>query len=136
MRKLLLACATLALLGCGGDSTGPNASAVGTWNLQTINGSALPYTAIFVAGPPVYKLEILSDTFVAAANGTYTEALTSRETDGTQVTTTTDNDNGTWVQNNAALTITSSDGTVSSAAISGNTITANQQGLVLVYKRQ
>jgi hypothetical protein len=136
MRRLLLGIASLALVGCGGDSTGPNASVVGTWNLQTVNGSPLPYTAIFTAGPPVYRLELVSDTFVAASNGTYTEAFTSRETDGTTVTTTTENDTGTWTQNNGSVTITSSDGTVTSASVSGNTITLNEQGLVAVYHRQ
>jgi len=136
MRKLLLAVASLAIIGCGGDSTGPVASVAGTWNLQTVNGNPLPYTAAFVAGPPVYRLELVSDVFVAAANGTYTEAFTTRETNGTTVTNTTENDTGTWTQNNANVTVTASDGTVSTASISGNTITINQQGLVAVYKRQ
>jgi hypothetical protein len=136
MRKLLLALASLAVIGCGGDSTGPNAQVAGTWNLQTVNGSPLPYTVAFLAGPPVYKLELISDTFVTAANGTYTEAFTSRETDGSTVTTSTENDTGTWSQNGSSLTVTASDGTVNTATISGNTITLNQQGLVAVYRRQ
>jgi hypothetical protein len=136
MRKLLLSIASLAIVGCGGDSTGPSGSVAGTWNLQTVNGSPLPYTAAFLAGPPVYRLELVGDTFVAAENGTYTEAFTTRETDGTTVNTTTENDTGTWTQNNANLVITASDGTASTAAISGNTITVNQNGLVAVYKRQ
>jgi hypothetical protein len=135
MRKALVALAAIALLGCGGDSTGVNASAVGTWNLQTVNGSALPYTAVFVANP-LYKLEILSDVFVVRSDGSYTETFTSRETNGATVTTTAEDDTGTWVQNNAALTVTASDGTPSSGAISGNTATINTQGLVLVYRRQ
>ena len=134
MRKLLLICAATALLGCGGDSTGPVASAEGTWDLQTVNGSPLPYTIAFIASP-VYRLEIVSDVFVVHGDGTYDETFTSRETQGSQVTTTDDADNGTWVQNNASLTITSSAGTVSTGAISGNTIAANLQGQVVVYRR-
>jgi hypothetical protein len=136
MRKMLIAMAAVALLGCGGDSTGPAASAVGTWNLQTVDNASLPYTIAFIANP-LYKLEILSDVFVVSPDGSYTETFTERETDGTTVTTTSDSDNGTWVQNNAALTITSaSDQSVVTGAISGNTITVNTQGLVLVFKRQ
>jgi hypothetical protein len=135
MRKALIAVATVALLGCGGDSTGPAVSAVGTWNLQTVNKAPLPYTAVFVANP-LYKLEILSDVFVARADGSYTETFTERETDGTTVTTTSDDDIGTWVQNSTALSITSSDQTTTSASISGNTITLSTGGLVLVYKKQ
>jgi hypothetical protein len=135
MRRLLLACAAIALIGCGGDSTGPVASAEGTWNLQTVNGSPLPYTIAFIASP-LYRLEIMNDVFVVHSDGTYDETFTSRETNGTSVTTTDDFDTGTWVQHNSALTITSSDGTASSASISGNTITANLQGQVVVYRRQ
>jgi hypothetical protein len=136
MKKVLLALAAVALMGCGGDSTGVGAKVEGTWNLQTVNGSPLPYTAIFIANP-LYKFEILSDQFVANANGTYTETFTTRETDGTNVTTSTDSGNGTWAQSGSALNITdASDGTVSQATISGNTITVNQQGLVLIYRRQ
>jgi hypothetical protein len=135
MRKALIALAAVALLGCGGDSTGPAASAVGTWNLQTVNNAPLPFTAAFIANP-LYKLEILSDVFVVRADGSYTETFTERETDGTTVTTTSDDDTGTWVQHNGALTITSSDQSSVDAAISGNTITVNTQGLVLVFARQ
>jgi hypothetical protein len=135
MRKTLIAMAAVALLGCGGDSTGPAVSAVGTWNLQTVDTKQLPYTAVFVASP-LYKLEILSDVFVARADGSYTETFTERETDGTTVTTTSNDDTGTWVQHNASLTITSSDQTTTNATISGKTITINAQGLVLVYEKQ
>ena len=135
MRKALIALAAVALLGCGGDSTGPAVSAVGTWNLQTVDNAPLPYTAVLIANP-LYKLEILSDVFVVHADGSYTETFTERETDGTTVTTTSDEDDGTWVQNGTALSITSSDQTTTGASISGNTITVSSQGLVLVYKRQ
>ena len=135
MRRALLALAAIALVGCGGDSTGVAASAVGTWNLQTVNGSILPATVAFVASP-LYRFEILSDPFVAGSDGHYTETFTTRETNGSSVTTTTDSDFGTFVQNNGSLTITASDGTVSTASISGDKITVNQDGVVLVYRRQ
>lgn len=136
MRRLILALGAVSLLGCGGgDSSGPSvASAVGTWNLVTINGSPLPYTIVQIA--PSYKIEVLSDRYVANADRTWSETFSLRETDAGTVTTTTDSDNGTWTQANAALTITSSDGTVSSAAISGNTITISEGGFVSVYQRQ
>jgi hypothetical protein len=111
------------------------ASAVGTWNLKTVNGSPLPFTAIFIANP-VYRFEILSDQVVVHGDGTYSETSSTRETNGSTVTTSTDSDTGTWVQNDGTLTITASDGTVSTAAISGNTITISQEGAVAVYRRQ
>ena len=136
MRRLLLACASVALLGCGGDSTGPAASFEGTWNLQTINGSALPYTAVFVASP-LYKLEILSDQVIANADGTFTESAQVRETNGSTVTTSTEGDNGTWVQHGSQIDLTSaSDGTVTTATISGSKLAVNAQGVLGVYTRQ
>ena len=135
MRRVMMALGTISLLACGGDSTGPEvASAVGTWNLVTVNGSPLPF--IIVQVQPSYKLELLSDRFVVNADGTYSETFSYRETDNGTVTTTTDGDTGTWTQSNAALTITASDGTVSQAAISGDTITASESGFVSVYHRQ
>jgi hypothetical protein len=135
-RFLLLACASVALLACGGDSTGPAASAEGTWNLQTVNGSALPYTAIFVA--PSYRLEILSDQIVAHADGTYDETFTTRETNGTTVTTSDGTDTGSWSQHGNTIDIIASDGSSSSGTMngSGNRITVNSQGAILVYARQ
>jgi hypothetical protein len=136
MRSLFLTIAALSLLACGGDSTGPTASAVGTWDLQTIDGSPLPFTIFELASPPD-KLEVTSDTFVASSNGTYSETATLRETQGTTVTTQTQTDTGTWTQNNAAITLTSdSDGSSSSAAISGDVITASVSGDVFVFARR
>jgi Lipocalin-like domain len=136
MRKLLVACAALAMLGCGGDSTGPSASAVGTWNLQTVNGSGLPYTVIFVASP-VYRFEILSDEVVVNADGTYTETSSVRETDGTTVTTSTEQDDGTWTQHGNQIDVTSNaDGSVNTAVISGDKLTLAAQGISAVYVRQ
>jgi hypothetical protein len=133
---LLLTIVGLTLVGCGGDPTGLGASVVGTWTLQTVNGSPLPYTDVFVAGPPLHRLEFVSDTFVAADDRTYTEAFTTRETDGTTITTSTNNRTGTWIQTSGSVIITNTDGNVSTAGISGNTITIYQDPLVLVYKRQ
>jgi hypothetical protein len=94
------------------------------------------HTEVLIAGPPLYQVELVSDTFVAASNGTYTEAVTSRETNGSTVTTTTDNSNGTWSQTNGSVTVTDANGTVTTAAVSGNTITLNVPGLVAVFHRQ
>jgi lipocalin-like protein len=132
MRRLVLALTTASLLACG-DSTGPG-SVVGTWNLRTVNGSQLPYTVYLVQ--PTYRLEIMSARFIADDDGTYTGAVTLRETNNGQVTTTTDSDFGTWSQANNTLTITDSEGAVSTATISGNTITLSEQGFVSVYRRE
>ena len=136
MRKLLLAFAAVAMLGCGGDSTGPAASVEGTWNLQTINGSGLPYTTDYQASP-LYRFEILSDQVVFNSGGTYVESSTVRETNGTTVTTSDEQDNGTWSQQGSQVTTTSSsDGSTTSAVVSGNKLTVNVLGILGVYARQ
>ena len=134
MRRLVLALSAVSILACG-DSSGPEfSSAVGTWNLVTVNGSALPFT---VALAQNYQLELLSDEFVASENGTYTESTTLRETESGTATTTTEQSNGTWTQTDNIVTVTESGGTeTATATISGNTITLSQAGFVSVYHRQ
>jgi hypothetical protein len=136
MRKLLLACAAVAMLGCGGgDSTGPAASAEGTWNLQSVNGQGLPFTAAFISSP-LYRFEILGDQVIANADGTFTQYTTTRETVGTDVTENTDTFTGTWTQHGNQIDITDSDGVTTNAVVSGNKLAINQSGFVAVYVRQ
>lgn len=136
MRRFVLACAALTLLACGGgDSTGPVASAEGSWSLQTVGGSALPYTYAFDAATS-HRLEVLSDVFDIRSDGTYTETFTTRETQGTTVTTATATDDGTWSQNGKTVTVTFSDGSHLTASINQDQITMNTQAGVLLYARQ
>jgi hypothetical protein len=134
MRRLVLALSAVSVLACG-DSSGPEvSSAVGTWNLVTVNGSPLPYTLFLIQ--PTYRFEILSNVFVAAENGTYTETETTRETESGTVTTTTETDNGTWSQTGNTVTVVNSGGATTTATISGNSITVSAPGLVAVFHRQ
>jgi hypothetical protein len=136
MRRFVLACAALALVSCGGgDSTGPvAASAEGSWSLQSVGGSALPYTYAFDAATQ-HRSEVLSDVFDLNADGTFTETFTTRDTQGTTVTTSTDTDSGTWHQNGKTVTVTFSDGSLT-ATINEDQITINTQAGVLLYARQ
>ena len=136
MRRFVLACAAMTLLACGGgDSTGPVASAEGTWSLQTVGGTALPYTYAYDAATQ-HRLEVMSDVFVMSSDGTYTETFTVRETQGTQVTTSTDADAGTWTQSGRTVTVTFSDGSHLTASINEDQITMNTAAGVLLYARQ
>lgn len=131
MRRLILALGAVSLLACG-DSTGSSGSAVGTWNLSTIDEDPLPVT-IFEFG--TFREELMSARIVALSNGTYTLTATVRVTDGGTVTTTTESSSGTWTQTNASVVITDSDGFDTNAAISGNTITHIEDGVVWVWVR-
>lgn len=136
MRRLVLACAAVALLGCGGgDSTGPVASAEGSWSLQTVGGTALPYTYAYDAASQ-HRQEVLSDVFDMNSDGTYVETFTTRDTQGTTVTTETATDAGTWSQSGRTVTVTFSDGSHLTASINGDQISMNTAAGVLLYARQ
>jgi hypothetical protein len=108
--------------------------AIGAWNLVTINGSPLPFTIDPTANP---VLEILSDQFVASSSGAFSDAITYRETNGTTVTTTTQNAVGTWSQSGSIMTVTeTATGFVTTATISGNTATVSGGVSTAVYHRQ
>ena len=135
MRRLMLACAAIALVGCGGsDSTAPAASAQGTWNLQTVNGAALPVT-YFTDPSTGDKSEILDDQFVLNADHSFTEAFTTRDTQGTTVTTNLGTDSGTWSQSGNSVSLVTGTGSVT-ATMNNNTITFGSVLGPLVYARQ
>lgn len=137
MKRFLFACASLALLGCGGDSTGPAASVEGTWNLLSVNGDAVP-SVVDAIPSQGYTLEIVADQYVLHGDKTYNEFFTTRTTQGTQVTTTDDTDEGTWNQQGNQVSITPTSGGTLVAIVNGagNRIATNIQGFVLIFGRQ
>ena len=135
MRRFLLACSALVLLGCGSDSTGPGANIVGTWDLQTVNGSPLPYLVDFNQTTNT-RTEVVSDQYVVHQGGTYDETFTTRTTVGTQVTDDPVADAGTWTVNGNSVTLTASDGSPLNGTVNGNHITANIGGFTLVYLKE
>lgn len=133
MQRVVLALAAMSLLACG-EAIGTGASrAVGAWNLITVDGDPPPFTIEESAG---YRLEVISDRFVAHSNGSWTDDLTLRETINGIATTTTESDVGAWAQSGSTVTITASDGTVSTVQISGDTITFVSDGSVFLYARE
>jgi hypothetical protein len=133
MRKSLIAFLALTLA-CSGDSTGPTeASVAGTWNLQSINGTALPFV---VAQTGTNKVEITGDVLTVTASGSFTEITTVRTTQNGTSTTQTVPDAGTYVLNGNNVTFQfQSDGSVGSGTVSGSTLTVSQTGLSLIYKK-
>ena len=136
MRRLLLACSALVLLGCGSDSTSPSANVVGTWDLQTVNGSTLPFTLQFDA-PSNSRLEVVSDQYVVHEGGTYDETFTTRTTIGTNPPTDSpQTDAGTWTVSGNKVNLFASDGSPLTGTVNGDQITANISGFTLVYVRE
>jgi hypothetical protein len=118
MRRLVAAAVLLVLsagctqgfpdapIGGGGSigSGGSNASIAGTYSLRTINGQPLPYT-YRTSGADTYQ--VVSGTITLAADGTWTETQTERQTIGGVVTSPSFSDNGTYAVTGSAITFTS-----------------------------
>ena len=81
MRRLLVMFALATLAACSDNSsTGPvTVNLVGSWKLQSVNGSALPYSQTTATG----KYEIFDGSADIQGAGTFTINLTQRTTTGT-----------------------------------------------------
>jgi hypothetical protein len=132
----VIACLLLIVAAaCGSDSpTQPTATSVaGTWSLQTINGTALPYV---VAQTGADKVELTSDVLTVVPSGSFTEITTLRVTQNGQVSTQSVPDAGSYTLNGTAVSFTfNSDGSSGTGSISGNTLTVTSDGIALVYKK-
>jgi hypothetical protein len=127
--------AILSAAGCGGDSTSPAAQSIaGSWTLQSVNGSPLPF---IVPQTGADKLEVLSDVLVISGTGSFTQTTSTRTTTNGVPTTQSVVDAGSYTLNGSTVTLHfSSDGFIGTASWSGNTITTvTGEGLALVYKR-
>jgi hypothetical protein len=123
------------LIACGDDDpSGPDTATVaGTYTLRTVNGQDLPFTIINQTG---YKLEVLSDEYTLNPNGSFTTVATFRETEGTDVTTSSDTYSGTWQVNGSNVSLTSTVAGIETAAFSGgNTMTFSGNGVSAVYRK-
>lgn len=137
MRRVtaLLALALSSVVAChGSDTTAPAASLAGTWNLTTVNGAPLPFTAQ-AANP---KIEVLNDQIVGTAAGTFTENGSLRITDATgAVSSQPIVDSGTWTGSGTAVSFRfDSDGSTGTGTITGNTFTVAGNGYSNVYIKQ
>lgn len=136
MRRSLASLALVVLVACGdGSTTAPtNDSVAGTWSLQSINGTGLPYIILQTGAD---KVEIVSDVVVAAASGSFTQTTTVRTTVSGQATTQSQGDGGTWSLNGTAVTFQfTGDGSTGTGSISGNTMTVAESGFAFVYRKQ
>ncbi|MEP6495656.1 MAG: hypothetical protein ABJF01_23435 [bacterium] len=127
--------AILSAAGCGGDSTSPATQSIaGSWTLQSVNGSPLPF---IVPETGTDQLEVLSDVIAISGTGSFTQTTSTRTTTNGVPTTQSVVDAGSYTLNGSAITMHfNSDGFTLTASWSGNTITTvTGDGLALVYKR-
>jgi uncharacterized protein YceK len=142
MRRMLAiayAVSTVVLAGCGSDGStdptqnlGGDSALIGTWNLTTVNGAALPL--LLQESDP--KVELMSDQLVVLGNGKFTRSLLARFTDGSDSSTQTYPDSGTYKMSGSSAIFTFTDGSGGMATLAGNRMTVSGTGIPFVYQRQ
>jgi hypothetical protein len=126
MRRIALALSlglALGLGACSGDSTGPNGSVVGTYQLQKYNGVNLPYT--FSGGS-----SLTSEQMTLNSDGTFTDILQYSNSSSPTVA------RGYFTANNGSITF--DDRTfniVYNGSVSGTVLTTFISSDVLVYQK-
>lgn len=137
----LAAVAALAVFAACTDNTSPNGqSAGGTYDLQSVNGSTLPYTYNTSSG----TLTIESDVYRLNGDGTYNETISETLSNGYSSTAASDAESGTWYQNGNAVVFSPSYSTqgnltqytgalAGSGTFSHSSITFSYNGVVWVY---
>jgi hypothetical protein len=131
MRGLLptVLIALLSLLAACDDGLGPDSSEVGSYELVSVNGNALP-TAFF-------SVEVVSASVTLDADGSYRTRSTVRGKDSLGATVTqTESETGTYTRTGNVVRLTSAQGHVTVGTYNGRTITIEEQSVVMVYRRQ
>jgi hypothetical protein len=118
MRRVIYLMGVLGLVACT-DSNGPHATLGGTYDLKTVNGAPLPYTASENA---TQKDEILGDA-ITASDGEFTQNTANRTTVNGHADDGISLDSGTYAIDGTIVTFTSLSGHSWTATISGNTLT-------------
>ena len=125
--RLALAIGVAVLSACSSEKTaGPSGSIEGTYSLQTVNNSTLPYIVDQgTSGGVSFKREIISGAATINANRTYNLTFEVRETTGSTPIMTNFSDVGGWTQTGSQLSLSSGTGLTLVATISGKSITAS-----------
>jgi hypothetical protein len=88
------------------DLTGANARADGVYYLQTVNGTSVPYS--YIDSQTGNTVTVQSDVYSLNSDGTYSELATYRVSNGSQTTTQSQTESGTWTQSSSIVTFTPS----------------------------
>lgn len=121
MRRLAMFALAGTLAACNLDSTGPNGSVAGTYELRTLNGQQLPFT--FSSG-----LRLVRDDLTLYSDGTYEDV--SVYSDGSS-----DIDDGEYTNYNGALTFYSTTGFVYQGSVTRDVLTTVYNGFTHVFER-
>lgn len=127
-----------SILACsGGESTSPPAAEVGSYQLLSVNGAAVP-TVTVQSGD--FTTEILSGTFTVDASGTFTESRNGRVTLGTGTPSLiTSTQSGTWEKSAGQVQFTAmvngSPVATFGGTLSGTNLTLAEQATTFVYMK-
>lgn len=134
MRRLLLICAIVGGIACG-DSTSPGMAAVaGTWSLQSVNGSPLPYT---ISQGSLSTTQIASGTLVVSRSGTFTDTTTVATTANGEQSTSAEADSGSYSLNGAVVSFAFvTDGLTGTGLLNGDSVTVALSGYSLLYTKK
>lgn len=118
-------------MGCDGK-IGPSSS-TGTYTLRTVNGSSLPAV---ISGSGSNKTEVLDDTIILYDGLTYAKTAHLRVTAGSDVSTVTSTETGSFTLFGTSITLQSSNGlTQRIGLIDGYDMTFVVNGLTSVYTK-
>ena len=124
MRTISLLGIVFTLAACGHDGVGPSppsSTIAGTYDLTTVDGQVLPFTALDLGA---YQAKLVSGTLKLSTDGTYSFQFSIRIEDSGNVRTAADSDSGLWNVNDNAVTLASTQGDISrTGTVSGTVMT-------------
>ena len=123
LRLIVLACA--ALMACS-STTDVSTEFIGTFSMQSVNGSPLPF---LVSQNGTSSTSLTSDQLTIADGGTWSESGIERTVDNNGfATNNTYADNGTWTRSGSSLVLYSipSNDTAWSGTFGTNTLSVSQ----------
>ena len=136
---LALAASALVAAACGGsDSTAPDLSHVGAYDLELIDGAPVPASIFSVPG---YHLDVIAGQLTLNANNTFVESITVREiVDDVEGPIEAFNCLGSYQRRGATLTMTVPatpicDAATTTGRIDGNSVIVDYQGVEAVFRR-
>lgn len=138
LKPMLAPVLVVLLAACGGDGpSGPAAEEedvlAGFYPLVTLAGDSLPYLAD-EQGP--VKLEVVGGSVTLRADGTFTDVIDLRVTNGTSVTRPRQQATGTYTLTGNVLTFTSTTVEPYTMVRDGATLTQDVDGFVWVYRKE
>lgn len=135
-----LACAAAALVtlaACKGDSLTAPLSVFGTFNLQSVNGKALPYVVVdSIPGQPAFRIEVMSPSSLTInADKTFRFVLTLKSAAGGSSSVNTETATGMYTLSGNTVSLTANGETLTGDWDGNNTLTLRGDGDLLVFKR-